>query len=165
MVLRLDTWYTLEMGVIRIWKALRNVGNGKEWKKETRTASWLEHIINGKESEIRIRTTWLVYWTFISSHISVKTLFWYFSSIALRFRWQQQYRRRYPDEFLDKANARYKWFIISWDRVQYMILVHELFSFIFFSSSSSANFRTLSSGKCPLSIYYFILSNIIIHNG
>ncbi|KAG7027644.1 hypothetical protein SDJN02_11659 [Cucurbita argyrosperma subsp. argyrosperma] len=23
-----------------------------------------------------------------------------------KFRWQQQYRRRYPDEFLDKANAR-----------------------------------------------------------
>lgn len=29
-------------------------------------------------------------------------------SCVLRFRWCQQYRRRYPDEFLDKSNARGK---------------------------------------------------------
>jgi len=27
-----------------------------------------------------------------------------------RFRWQQQYQRRYPDEFLDRSDARYGYF-------------------------------------------------------
>lgn len=26
--------------------------------------------------------------------------------LGFRFRWRQQYRRRYPDEFLDKSNSR-----------------------------------------------------------
>lgn len=27
----------------------------------------------------------------------------------VRFRWRQQFQRRYPDEFLDKSNARYEY--------------------------------------------------------
>jgi hypothetical protein len=27
----------------------------------------------------------------------------------VRFRWRQQYQRRYPDEFLDRSDARYEY--------------------------------------------------------
>lgn len=37
-------------------------------------------------------------------------------SIVFRFRWQQQYRRKYPDEFLNKADGRYIFYHFVWLR-------------------------------------------------
>lgn len=37
-----------------------------------------------------------------------------------RFRWQQQYRRRYPDEFLNKSNTRCLLFLFNWWITQVM---------------------------------------------
>lgn len=53
------------------------------------------------------------------------SFFIFFSGVCMvRFRWRQQYQRRYPDEFLDKSDARYKF---TSDKTMSIVLIFWLF--------------------------------------
>lgn len=86
-------------------------------------------------------------------------------SIVFRFRWQQQYRRKYPDEFLDKADARYIFlsFCLATSSIEFWFMhcFNLTFSLNSFNSCDILKHQVLESA---LLVYFFILSNIIIHN-